>query len=55
MTDTPEDRPTLRLPLKNFRFIGDLTPEKSEWWHEFGRHLKAAQHNFPKPPRRWPV
>ena len=37
MTDK---RPTLHLPKQpNFKPLGDLPPEKSAWWHEFGRKL----------------
>jgi hypothetical protein len=43
------NRETLHLPpmpLKNFRHIGDLTPEKSAWWKEFGRALEAAHREW---------
>lgn len=43
-----DDKPReiLRMPLKNFRVLGDLTPEKSEWWKDFGRALEAARRDW---------
>ena len=48
MSDSPPkpERETLRMPLRNFRFIGELTPEASEWFHSVGRHLEAARKTF---------
>lgn len=60
------ERPILHMPLRyvnrcgvycdNFTDeLGPLTPEQSEWWHSFGRHLEAAKGSFPKLPSRWPA
>lgn len=43
---TDEKRPILRLPLKNFKFVGEFTEADSEWWQSYGRHLEAAQQDF---------
>jgi hypothetical protein len=45
MTDN-KPRPIIRMPLKNFQHLGDLTPEKSAWWKEFGRALEAAHREW---------
>jgi len=44
-------RETLRLPWvwpMNFKFLGDLAPEKERWWHDFTRAVAEAQRNFDK-------
>jgi len=32
----------------NFKMIGDLMPEKSDWWSNYCRALEAAQRDFDK-------
>ena len=49
MTDLkPAERPILRMPLKNFKPIGPLTPEAEEWWMSYGRHLDSARRDWDK-------
>lgn len=51
MNTDKDDRPDWQgkpAPLRNFRYVGPLTPEASEWWRSFGRFLEAAQRNFDK-------
>lgn len=34
------------MPLRNFRYVGPLTPEAEEWWQSFGRFLGKAREKF---------
>lgn len=45
MSEAPA-RPILRMPLKNFKIVGELTEQDVEWWREFGRHLEAAHRDW---------
>lgn len=45
MTDE-KPRETLRMPLKNFRPLGELPPERSEWWRAFGRALDQFHRDY---------
>jgi hypothetical protein len=42
-TSGPRDEPGPKAErvqrMNNFRFIGDLTPEKSQWWHDVERAM----------------
>jgi hypothetical protein len=39
-------RPVLRAKLRNVKNVCELSPDQSEWWLSFGRHLDAARKDF---------
>lgn len=53
MSDEKPQRPILRMPIKNFKFVADLTEQDSAWWHTFGRKLDEARKDFRKIPCWW--
>lgn len=46
MNENDPKPPIPRMPLKNFKYRGDLAPSESESWRSFGLALEDARKTF---------